>query len=62
MGVTMPRKSKKADDGEHDVFDKMLVSLVEILEEKGIITHEEWEKRIEQKINESVGLARLEVK
>ena len=41
------------------VMDKMLVSLVEILEEKKIITNEEWEKRIEQKINEAVSLIKM---
>jgi hypothetical protein len=31
---------------ELDVFDTMLSSLVELLEERGIVTHEEWEERI----------------
>ena len=35
---------------EIDVFDDMLTSLVEVLEEKGIITQEEWEKKIKLKI------------
>ena len=35
---------------EIDVFDDMLSSLVEVLEEKGILTQEEWEKRIKSKI------------
>lgn len=56
----MAKKRKSVSDEEHDVFDKMLSSLVEILEEKGIITNEEWEKRIKQKIDESVGLVKLE--
>jgi len=37
---------------EIDVFDDMLTSLVEVLEEKGILTQEEWEKRIKEKIEE----------
>lgn len=34
---------------ELDVLDTMLSALVEILEEKGITTHEEWEERIRTK-------------
>ena len=39
---------------ELDVFDSMLSSLVELLEEKGILTQEEWEKKIKSKIGEKV--------
>lgn len=35
---------------EIDVFDDMLTSLVEVLEEKGILTQEEWENKIKTKI------------
>lgn len=35
---------------EIDVFDDMLTSLVEVLEEKGILTQEEWETKIKSKI------------
>jgi hypothetical protein len=38
---------------ELDVFDDMLTSLVEILEEKGVLTQEEWEKRIKSKIDKA---------
>jgi len=34
---------------EIDLLDTMLSSLVELLEEKGILTQEEWEKRIKEK-------------
>lgn len=40
---------------EVDVFDDMLSSLVELLEEKGILTQEEWEEKIKAKIEESKG-------
>ena len=33
----------------------MLSALVEVLEEKGILTHEEWEKRIRAKIEKGKG-------
>jgi hypothetical protein len=34
---------------ELDVLDTMLSALVEVLEEKGIITQKEWEDRIDRK-------------
>ena len=33
---------------ELDLFDDMINALVELLEEKGILRHEEWEQRIKQ--------------
>ena len=38
----------------------MLTFLVEILEEKGIMTQDEWEDRIRQKIDETKDLTRFE--
>ena len=35
---------------EVDLLDTMLSSLVELLEEKGVLTREEWEKRIKQRV------------
>jgi len=35
---------------EVDLLDTMLSSLVEILEEKGILIQEEWEKRIKERV------------
>jgi len=35
---------------EIDLLDTMLASLVDLLIEKGIITEEEYEKRIKQKV------------
>lgn len=35
---------------EINLLDDMLTSLVELLEEKGILTQEEWEKKIKQRI------------
>ena len=34
---------------EIDLLDINLTSLVELLEEKGILTQDEWEKRIKEK-------------
>jgi len=38
---------------ELDTFDTMLSSLIELLEQKGILTQEEWEKKIKSKIDKS---------
>jgi len=35
---------------EMDLLDDMLASLVELLEEKGVITQEEWEKKIKHRV------------
>lgn len=43
------RKIKEIAE-EVDIFDNMLTSLVEILEEKGVLTQKEWESRIKEKI------------
>lgn len=34
---------------EVDLLDTMLSSLVELLKEKGILTQEEWERRIKER-------------
>jgi hypothetical protein len=36
---------------EIDLLDTMLSSLVELLEEKGVITQAEWEKRVKKRVN-----------
>lgn len=48
----MNKKDEKIKEiaEEVDIFDDMLTSLVEILEEKGILTQKEWETRIKDKI------------
>jgi DNA-binding HxlR family transcriptional regulator len=38
---------------EIDILDHMLDALVETLEEKGLMTTEEWEKKIKAKIEHS---------
>jgi len=49
--------SKKKQDSikdlkdEIDVLDHMLTALVETLEEKGVLTQEEWEQKIKAKID-----------
>jgi hypothetical protein len=43
-------KVKREPAEEIDLLDTMLSSLVELLEEKGILTQEEYEKRIKEKV------------
>lgn len=43
-------KVKRAATEEIDLLDAMLSNFVELLEEKGIITQEEYEKRIMEKV------------
>lgn len=40
---------------EIDILDEMLSAMAEILEEKGILTQEEWEKRIRVKTEKNKG-------
>lgn len=43
-------KPKRELAEEVDLLDTMLSSLVELLEEKGIVTQPEWEKRIKERV------------
>lgn len=45
-----PKKTKQELAEEVELLDTMLSSLVELLEEKGILTQEEWEKQIKKRI------------
>jgi predicted DNA-binding transcriptional regulator len=50
------KKPKKEKDRikelalEIDILDQMVAALVDVLEKKGILTSEEWEKEIKSKI------------
>ena len=46
----MKDKIKRDLASEVDLLDTMLTSLVELLEEKGVVTQEEWEKRIKERV------------
>ena len=50
------KRTSKNRINEVDMLNHMLTSLVELLEEKGMLTHEEWEERIRKKIEEASGL------
>jgi predicted transcriptional regulator len=52
MRKTMRKKKDPVKElaQEVDVLDHMLASLVEILEDKGVMTTEEWEAKIREKI------------
>jgi hypothetical protein len=54
MSKTPKRKlDKEMDDlrEENEMHDLMLSALVDVLEEKGILGHDEWEKRIKQRLS-----------
>ena len=48
--MSKTRQTKKEVAEEIDLLDTMITSLAELLEEKGIITQEEWEKRIKERV------------
>jgi hypothetical protein len=43
-------KIKRETEEEIDLLDDMLASLVDLLIEKGVITEEEYERRIKEKV------------
>jgi len=43
-------KQKRELAEEVDLLDTMLCSLVDVLEEKGILAQEEWEDRIKRRV------------
>jgi len=43
-------KTKREPSEEIDLLDDMLSSLVDLLIDKGIITEEEYEKRVKQRV------------
>ncbi len=45
----MPKKSKDKED-EVDLLDTMITSLAELLDEKGVVSQEEWEQRIKKNL------------
>ena len=44
------KKTKQELEEEVELLDTMLSSLVELLEEKGVLTQEEWEHKIKKNI------------
>jgi len=56
-GETMSKKKDLTKElaEELDTLDMMLSSLVEVLEEKGILKQDEWEKKIKANIEKSTG-------
>jgi DNA-binding HxlR family transcriptional regulator len=53
MTEKIKKESVKELAQEIDVLDHMLTSLVEVLEEKGILKQEEWEQKIKAKIEKA---------
>jgi len=55
----MAKKEVKELKEEIVLLDDMLSALVELLEEKGILEYEEWERKIKEKIKESEKLRKI---
>jgi hypothetical protein len=52
----LSKKRSASDVKELDLLDHMLTAPVDLLEQKGILTHKEWEKKIKEKIKERMSL------
>jgi DNA-binding MarR family transcriptional regulator len=48
--INVKNKIKRDLASEIDLLDTMLTSLVELLEEKGLVTQKAWEKRIKENV------------
>ena len=58
-GVKMVEKKIEDIKEELDILDDMLSALVDLLIEKGIITDEEWEKKVKEKLEENKLLKKI---
>ncbi|MEN3012868.1 MAG: hypothetical protein ABDH34_08355 [Dictyoglomus thermophilum] len=56
--MTQEKEVKEIKE-EIELLDDMLSALVDLLEEKGVLRYEEWEKKIKEKIKESRKLNRI---
>lgn len=53
----MQRKNKKEKPAEEiGLLDDMLSALVEVLQEKGLVSQEEWERKIKEKLEKKATL------
>ncbi|QQG48868.1 MAG: hypothetical protein HY247_00670 [archaeon] len=43
-------KKSRVKDDEVDLLDTMITSLAELLDEKGVVSQEEWEQRIKRNL------------
>jgi len=54
MTKTSKRKVEQQVDDlreETEMVDTMLSSLVDLLEEKGVVSHQQWERKIEERLS-----------
>jgi hypothetical protein len=53
MSKAKRKLAKEIDDlrEEAEMHDLMLSSLVDVLEDKGVVRHNEWEKRIKERLS-----------
>jgi hypothetical protein len=55
----MVKKNLNDIKKELEILDDMLLALVDLLIEKGIVTDEEWEKKVKEKLKESEKLEKI---
>ncbi len=48
--MSKKKRSDKLQSEDTEVLDTMITSLAELLEEKGLITQEEWEQKIKKNL------------
>jgi len=57
--MTTKQDRVKAIEEELEILDAMMVSLVELLESKGVVAHEEWDSRVRARLAEDAKLRKL---
>lgn len=58
--MTAKQDRVKAIEEKLEILDTMMVSLVELLESKGVVTHEEWDSRVRSRLAEDSKLGKTD--
>ena len=57
--MTSKQDRAKALEEQLEILDAMMVSLVELLESKGVVTQEEWDSRVRTRLAEDAKLKKM---
>lgn len=57
--MTSKQDRAKAVEEQLAILDAMMVSLVDLLESKGVVTQEEWDSRVRTRLAEDAKLKKL---
>ncbi len=57
--MTIKQDRVKAIEEELEILDAMLVSLVELLERKGVVSQEEWDSHVRARLREDAQLRKM---